>query len=70
MYEPLTLEELWEMDGKPVYTIHKTGRGTVCKWSLVDANNGLVRNANGYVKLFTFYQKDWWAYRRELDAKT
>lgn len=64
--EPLTLEQLREMDGEPVWILdvgpHKWyGPG----WAIVDRNNCLVRTVKNWNPVFfERYGERWLAYRR------
>lgn len=64
--EPLTLEQLREMDGEPVWIVdvgpHKWyGPG----WAIVDRDNCLVRTAKNWNPVFfERYGERWLAYRR------
>ena len=64
--EPLTIEELREMDGKPVWIVdvgpHKWyGPG----WAIVDRDNCLVRTVKNWnAVFFESYGERWLAYRR------
>ena len=62
---PLTLEELREMDGEPVWIIPMRGSGGFCTWMLVDAEYELCREAHGEMAVFEDYGKTWLAYRRK-----
>ena len=63
--EPLTIEQLREMDGEPVWIVdvgpHKWyGPG----WAIVDRNNCLVRTAKNWNPVFfERYGERWIAYR-------
>lgn len=59
---PLTLDELREMDGEPVW-ITKTD-GDFGVWMLVDKEYELCREAHGDMAVFENYEKTWMAYRR------
>ena len=61
---PLTLEELREMDGEPVWIIPMRGSGGFCTWMLVDAEYELCREAHGEIAVFENCGKTWLAYRR------
>ena len=61
---PLTLEELREMDGEPVWIIPMRGSGGFCTWMLVDAEYELCREAHGEMAVFENCGKTWLAYRR------
>ena len=60
---PLTLEELREMDGDPVWIIPICGSGGFCTWMLVDAEYELCREAHGEMAVFENCGKTWLAYR-------
>lgn len=60
---PLTLEELREMDGEPVWIAKMDGSGGV--WMLVDAEYELCREAHGEMAVFENCGKTWLAYRRK-----
>lgn len=62
--DPLTLEELREMDGEPVWIIPMSGSGGFCTWMLVDAEYELCREAHGEMAVFENCGKTWLAYRR------
>ena len=62
---PLTLEELREMDGEPVWIIPMRGSGGFCTWMLVDAEYELCREAHGEMAVFENCGKTWLAYRRK-----
>ncbi len=61
--DPLTLEELREMDGEPVWIIPICGSGGFCTWMLVDAEYELCREAHGEMAVFENCGKTWLAYR-------
>lgn len=61
--DPLTLEELREMDGEPVWITKMDGDGGV--WMLVDAEYELCREAHGEMAVFENCSKTWLAYRRK-----
>ena len=61
---PLTLEQLREMDGEPVWIIPMRGSGGFCTWMLVDAEYELCREAHGEMAVFENCGKTWLAYRR------
>lgn len=71
-YEPpnnsLTLEELREMDGEPVYV---TGLFTDCcgkrlgAWALVDIKQQMCKVHGGGLAIFENHEKSWLAYRRK-----
>ena len=62
--EPLTQEELREMDGEPVWIVPMRGSGGFCTWMLVDAEYELCREAHGEMAVFENCGKTWLAYRR------
>lgn len=70
--DPLTLDDLREMDGEPVW-IEDVGE---CKWhgsgwAIVDRENCLVRKAsNGNPAFFERYWKGWVAYRQKPEEGT
>ena len=63
--DPLTLEELRGMDGKPVWIVPMRGSGGFCTWMLVDAEYELCREAHGEMAVFENCGKTWLAYRRK-----
>lgn len=67
---PLTLEELREMDGEPVWIIPMRGSGGFCTWMLVDAEYELCREAHGEMAVFENCGKTWLAYRRRPEEGT
>ena len=62
--DPLTLDELREMDGEPVWIIPMRGSGGFRTWMLVDAEYELCREAHGEMAVFENCGKTWLAYRR------
>ena len=50
--EPLTQEELREMDGEPVWIVPMRGSGGFCTWMLVDAEYELCREVHGEMAVF------------------
>ena len=66
--DPLTLKELREMDGEPVWVIPMRGSGGFCAWMLVDAEYELCREAHGEMAVFENCGKTWLAYRRKPEA--
>ena len=70
--EPLTLDQLREMDGEPVWIVdvgpHKWyGPG----WAIVDRNNCLVRTAKNWNPVFfERYGERWLAYCRPPEGET
>lgn len=66
---PLTLEELREMDGEPVWvTSVNNGRGR--SWTLVDTKYEICREVHGGLAVFENYGKTWLAYRRKPEEGT
>ena len=69
--EPLTIEQLREMDGEPVWIVdvgpHKWyGPG----WAIVDRDNCLVRTAKNWNPVFfERYGERWLAYRRPKEEQ-
>ena len=61
--DPLTLEELREMDGEPVWICDPDGSDGM--WALVDLEYELCRTAKGGIAIFDTYGKTWLAYRRK-----
>ena len=61
----LTLEELRQMDGEPVWIVPMCGSGGFCTWMLVDAEYELCREAHGEMAVFENFGKTWLAYRRK-----
>lgn len=61
--EPLTLEQLREMDGKPVW-IERIGSDSSedKEWALVFCNEKFCRTSNGNIALFGCYGIGWVAY--------
>lgn len=63
--EPLTVDELREMDGEPVYIHSDTFPGD-CGWRVVKKASVLdIQFTDGDCFIFTFYGKSWIAYRRK-----
>ena len=56
---PLTLEQLREMDGEPVWV-----KSMISGWALVDSKVGYCKNAIGETASFERYGELWIAYRR------
>lgn len=69
--EPLTIEQLREMDGEPVWIVdigpHKWyGPG----WAIVERDNCLVRTAKNWSPVFfERYGEQWLAYRRPPEGE-
>lgn len=68
--EPLTQEELREMDGEPVWIVPMRGSGGFCTWMLVDAEYELCREVHGEMAVFENCGKTWLAYRRKPEENT
>ena len=70
--EPMTLEQLREMDGDPVWIVdvgpHKWyGPG----WAIVDRDNCLVRTVKNWnAVFFEGYGERWLAYRRPAEGQS
>lgn len=69
--DPLTLEELREMDGEPVFikrigSNHPDDRA----WALVDVGHELCKTVDGVKAFFEFFGKSWLAYRRKPEEDT
>ena len=61
--EPLTLEQLREMDGRPVWIVGITQKWLSPCWAIVDRDNCLVRTAIiGALFFFENYGRTWLAY--------
>ena len=64
--DPLTLDELREMDGGLVYIKHiGSDHPDDRAWALVDEKNEVCKTVDGCKAFFLFYRKSWLAYRRE-----
>ena len=61
--DPLTLEELREMDGEPVWVCEPNGTNGV--WGLVDLEYQMVRLHGGGLAIWENNDKSWLAYRRK-----
>lgn len=61
--KPLTLEQLRQMDGKPIYMVDLTGGTLWTRWTIFDRHddNGFVPRGGGYFRTET-YGKSWLAY--------
>ena len=66
--DPLTLEQLLEMDGKPVWIC--VPDGSYGAWALVDFEYELCRTAKGGLAIFDTYRKTWLAYCRKPEEGT
>ena len=65
--DPLTLEQLREMDGEPVFIMpirHAYTDGEQGAWALVDLNQRMCRVSSGGLAVFENCGKTWLAYRR------
>lgn len=65
---PLTLEELREMDGEPVWVCEPNGTNGV--WGLVDLEYQMVRLHGGGLSIWENNDKSWLAYRRKPEERT
>lgn len=61
---PLTLDELREMDGEPVWIVSIDGQNNPC-WMLVDVKYELCRETHGGMAVFENCGKTWLTYRRK-----
>ena len=59
---PLTLEQLREMDGEPVWICHPLDKRSGA-WALVDLKFDMCRVAGGGITVFENLGKTWLAYR-------
>lgn len=59
--DPLTLEQMREMDGEPVWICDPDGSDEM--WALVDLEYELCRTAKGGIAIFDTYGKTWLACR-------
>ena len=66
--DPLTLEELREMDGEPVWVCEPNGTNGV--WGLVDLEYQMVRLHGGGLAIWENNDKSWLAYRRKPEEET
>lgn len=64
--EPLTIQQLREMDGEPVWFVDIKGRKWYPPgWAIVDRENCLVRLVKSWNPIFFEKYGEWWiAYRR------
>ena len=73
--EPLTLEQLREMDGEPVYVVPLNEFYDLGKWCVLgvspneDYSCALVPGINDWVWRFKDYGKDWLAYRHPKEGE-
>lgn len=65
--EPLTPDQLLEMDGEPVWICDPDGSDGIL--ALVDLEYELCRTAKGGLAIFDTYGKTWLAYRRKPENK-
>lgn len=63
---PLTLDDLLDLDGQPVWVISPSGKNEPC-WMLVDVEYELCREAHGGLAIFDTYGKNWIAYRNKME---
>ena len=69
--EPMTIEQLREMDGEPVWIVDSEGRNWYGPgWAIVDRENNLVRTVKNWNPVFfEKYGERWLAYCRSLEGK-
>lgn len=69
--EPLTLEQLREMDGEPVWIVDIGCRKWYGPgWAIVDGENNLVRTEKNWNPVFfERYGESWLAYRRPPEGE-
>ena len=69
--EPLTIEQLREMNGEPVWIVDIKGRKWYPPgWAIVDRENCLVRLVKSWNPIFFEKYGEWWiAYRRPLEGE-
>lgn len=65
---PLTVDELQEMDGEPVWVCEPSGANGV--WGLVDREYQMIRLHGGGLAIWENNDKSWVAYRRKLEEET
>lgn len=66
--DPLTLDELREMDGEPVWVVSPSdGRCGPC-WMVVDVKLELCREVHGGMAVFENYGETWLAYCRRPEG--
>lgn len=63
---PLTVDELREMDGVPVWVCEPNGANGV--WGLVDLEYQMIRLHGGGLAIWENNDKSWFAYRRKLEG--
>lgn len=66
--DPLTPEQLQEMDGRPIWISYFAGGPDVCM--LVDAKHNVCRDAHGGFAVFENLGRTWIAYRRRPEASS
>lgn len=67
--DPLTLEELREMDGAPVWIERCCSDSPEDReWALVDLEFEMCRTVHGGLAVFEMYGKTWLAYRRKPEV--
>lgn len=62
---PLTVDELREMDGEPVWVCEPSGANGV--WGIVDQEYQMIRLHGGGLAIWENNDKSWLAYRRKLE---
>lgn len=69
--DPLTLEQLREMNGEPVWIVDIGGRNWYGPgWAIVDRENNLVRTVKNWNPVFfEKYGEQWLAYRRPKEEQ-
>ena len=67
--DPLTLDELRQMDGEPVW-IERVGRTEQfdAEWALVNCEYALCRTSGGCAAFFELYGISWLAYRHKPEV--
>jgi len=64
--EPLSLEELREMDGEPVWIVRIGSNSPEDKeWALVFVEGGFCRTSVGNIAFLALYGQTWLAYRNK-----
>lgn len=64
--DPLTLEELRDMGGEPVFIMRmESDEPTDRDWALVDLKYDMCRTVTGGMAIFELYGSTWLAYRRK-----
>lgn len=67
--DPLTLDQLLEMGGEPVWVVPVDGK-YFPKWMLVDTETEVCRSSDRSTAMFKTLGKAWNAYRRRPEEKT